>query len=286
MKERVNKEQKMTSSEVKLHSIEPLWKHTSLRLGGELRNWIRISTVADLIQELPKIRQTKWRIHWPFEELLAPATHLPITLLRLEGEFEGYADLGMQPESFFDEGYSAEKQVHCVKLGASCLWSQVPWASLVPGLQIPWRQWPGSVGALLSTFCGGERKRSPMHGCHLVVEVIVGKALQRHYFAPEDSITLPNSAILSSITLGFQLRNSVGQIAFSQYKALANRKAPPRSGDVWLIDHGNDEYDVTTALRTLRLNGVRLRQWQVSASKPSLLIQQSAEPGSWKTLSS
>ena len=280
MTKRGNIAQPMTHSEVKHHAKEPLWRHTPLRLGGELRNWIRISTVASLIQELSTIRQTKWRIHWPFEELLAPATKLPITMLRLEGEFERYADLGMQPESLFDEQLSAEKRVHCVRLGSSCLWSQVPWASLIPGPQIPWQKWPGSVGALLSTFCGGEPQRSPLHGCHLLVEVIVGRALQQHYFAPEDNIKLPNSSILSSITIGFRLRSSEAQIAFSQYRALASRKAPPRLGDVWLIEHANDEYDVATALRTLRLNGVRLRQWQVSASQPSLLIQQSAEPGS------
>lgn len=280
MKERINKAQSMEHSKVIYQPNEPLWKHTPLRLGGVLRNWVRIPTVASLLQELPAIRQTKWRIHWPFEELLAPATNLPLTMLRLEGEFERFTDLGMQPESLFDEGLSAETMVHCVKLGSSCLWSQVPWSSLVPELSVPWQRWPGSVGALLSTFCGSELQPSPLRECHVVVDVILGKTLQRLYFAPEDSIRLPNSALPTAITIGFRLRGSNGQIAFSKYQALTNRKSPPRSGDVWFIEHGADEYDVATALRTLRLNGVRLRQWQVSKSRPSLLIQQTSEPGS------
>ena len=142
----------MTYPEVKYHSNSTsLETHPPLRLGGELRNWIACSTVAGLIQELPFARQMAHSL--AVRGASCPRnTSTNHTASRLEGEFEGYADLGMQPESFFDEGYSAEKQVHCVKLGASCLWSQVLGLHWCPGCKsmatVAWFSWSTAVNIL------------------------------------------------------------------------------------------------------------------------------------------
>jgi len=222
-------------------------------------------------------------VHWPFEDILAPPSPLALTMLRLEGDFEHYQDLGLRSRQWFDnktDTSEGELSLHCVHVGAACLWSQIPWTSLFNGHTPPWSRWPGTIGAWIEAQCQSEEKHQL--GCHLNVSYVQGRKQYSHHFEPKQKIELPKSALPVAVTFGLRLRNS--RSAEPSYYRLGQPTAPKRNGAAWMLSQRNNDLELADILSNLGLAGVRLRQWQISQHNPELLVQGSNQAGSLEDL--